>query len=91
MVGPAHKLLQNDLWASNVNYLSGKRPVGPIEVDAKIRYKSEYSKATLTPEDGWVSLSFHKPQRAVTPGQPVVFYMGDEVLGGGFIEGASYT
>lgn len=91
VVGPAHKLLQHDLWASNVNYLSGKRPIAPIEVDAKIRYKSEYSKATLTPEDGWAYLNFHKPQRAVTPGQPVVFYVGDEVLGGGFIESALYA
>ena len=70
-----------------MNYLSGETPHGPIEVEAKIRYKSEASAATLIPHGDRAELSFHQPQRAITPGQAVVFYQGDEVLGGGYIDG----
>jgi tRNA-specific 2-thiouridylase len=53
-----------------------------MEITAKIRYNASEAQATLTP-DGKVK--FHEPQRAVTPGQSVVFYQGEEVLGGGLI------
>lgn len=88
VVGPAEGLMQRSLWASGVNYLSGVAPDGPVEVEAKIRYKAGESAATLVPHDGWAEVRFRDPQRAVTPGQAVVFYRGDEVLGGGYIEGA---
>ena len=98
VVGPSEGLLQSTLWASGVNYLSGVPPEGPIEVEAKIRYKASQSRATLIPHvesaksrpvgDNWAEIRFQEPQRAITPGQAVVFYLGDEVLGGGFIEGA---
>ena len=97
-VGPAEGLLQSTLWASGVNYLSGVPPEGPVEVEAKIRYKASQSRATLIPHvesaksrpvgDDWAEIRFQEPQRAITPGQAVVFYLGEEVLGGGFIEGA---
>ena len=88
VVGPAERLLQRALWAIDVNYLSGLPPERPVEVEAKIRYKSSHSRATLVPHDDWAEIRFQEPQRAITPGQAVVFYRGDEVLGGGFIEGA---
>ena len=98
VVGPAEGLLHNTLWASGVNYLSGVPVEHPIEVEAKIRYKASQSRATLIPHvesaksqlagDYWAEIRFQEPQRAITPGQAVVFYLGDEVLGGGFIEGA---
>jgi tRNA-specific 2-thiouridylase len=88
VVGPVEELLQSTLWASGVNYLSGVSPECPVEVEAKIRYKSSLAWATLIPHDDWVAVRFQEPQRAITPGQAVVFYQGDEVLGGGFIEGA---
>ena len=72
-----------------MNYPSGVSPEGPVEVEAKIRYKSTPALATLIPLDDWAELRFREPQRAITPGQAVVFYQGDEVLGGGFIEGAA--
>ncbi len=87
VVGPVESLLRSTLRAGGVNYLSGSVPGGPTEVEAKIRYKSEASAATLTPDGEWAELSFREPQRAITPGQAVVFYQGDEVLGGGYIEG----
>ena len=98
VVGPAEGLMQSTLWASGVNYLSGTPPEHPVEVEAKIRYKSSQSRATLIPHvesaksrpvgGNWAEICFQEPQRAITPGQAVVFYHGDEVLGGGFIEGA---
>ncbi|MFH1559828.1 MAG: tRNA 2-thiouridine(34) synthase MnmA [Chloroflexota bacterium] len=87
VVGPSEGLLQSTLWASGVNYLSGVSPQRPVEVEAKIRYKSSPAQATLIPRDGWAEIRFQEPQRAITPGQAVVFYQGDEVLGGGVIEG----
>ena len=53
---------------------------------AKIRYKASESPALLTPNGEWAELRFDDPQRAVTPGQAVVFYDGEEVVGGGYIE-----
>ena len=86
VVGPAPQLLQSVLWASGVNYPSGLEPDGPVEVEAKIRYKSHAAPATLVPHGATTELRFHEPQRAITPGQAVVFYQGEMVLGGGYIE-----
>jgi tRNA-specific 2-thiouridylase len=89
-LGAHEDLMQRQLWASKVNFLDGTPPVGPTEVTAKIRYRANDSAATLIPNaensDGWVEIMFDEPQRAVTPGQAVVFYQGDKVLGGGIIE-----
>ncbi len=86
VVGPEEELLRTDLWASRVNFTSGEAPERAIEVNAKIRYKSSQSPATVTPHGEWAEVRFHKPQRAVTPGQAVVFYRGEEMIGGGYIE-----
>ena len=86
VLGAEDELLRDELWASDVKYTSGVAPEGPMEVGAKIRYKATMSPATLTPHDGWAEIRFHEPQRAITPGQAVVFYIGDQVVGGGTIE-----
>ncbi len=89
-LGAHEDLMQRQLWASKVNFLDGTSPVGPTEVTAKIRYRANDAAATLFPNsensDGWAKIIFEEPQRAVTPGQAVVFYQGDKVLGGGIIE-----
>ena len=89
-LGAQKDLMQRQLWASRVNYLDGTPPVGPTEVTAKIRYRANDAPATLIPKaensEGWAEIMFDEPQRAVTPGQAVVFYQGDKVLGGGIIE-----
>ena len=87
VVGPAEGLLQDTLWASRVNYPAGD-PVGPLEVQAKVRYNARQMPATLYPRGDEAVIRFHQPQRAITPGQAVAFYQGDELLGGGIIEGA---
>ena len=86
VLGTEKELLRSTLWASGVNYTSGEAPAGPLNVTAKIRYKAPVSPATVLPLGDWTEIRFHKPQRAITPGQAVVFYSGDEVIGGGIIE-----
>jgi tRNA-specific 2-thiouridylase len=72
--------------AEEVSYIAGRPPAGPISITAKIRYRAQEAPATLTPLDGErVALSFAGPLRDITPGQGVVFYQGDVVLGGGII------
>ncbi len=87
VVGTAQELLQDTLRASQVNYPAGA-PEGPMEVQAKVRYKASEMPATLFPRGSEAVIRFHEPQRAVTPGQAVAFYVGEELLGGGTIEGA---
>lgn len=87
VLGPPEALMRTDLWASGVNFTSGHQPVEPTAISAKIRYKASESPATLIPQKGpWAKVQFNEPQRAVTPGQAVVFYKDDEVVGGGYIE-----
>jgi tRNA-specific 2-thiouridylase len=58
-----------------------------VRVEAKIRHRHEPAAATVRVVEGdCVEVEFDEPQRAVTPGQSAVFYSGDEVVGGGWIE-----
>lgn len=85
-LGSHADLMRTDLWASRINYIAGEAPDAPIEIGAKIRYKATDAPATLTPRGDWATLRFREPQRAITPGQAVAFYQGDEIIGGGIIE-----
>ena len=87
IVGHAEELMQDRVWASSVNYISGLVPQEIMKVDAKIRYKAQPAPATVIPHGSWSEIKFDEPQRAITPGQAIVFYDDDEVIGGGFIEG----
>ncbi len=88
-VGPAEELAQTELTASGVNWISGHRPSAPVIVTASVRYRGREQYALVTPlSDDRAVIEFGEPQRAVTPGQAVVFYDGVEVLGGGIIEHA---
>ena len=86
VVGANEQLLRKELHAGEVNYISGEPPPQPVAVTAKIRYKSPEAKAMLYPEGQRARIVFEEPQRAITPGQAVVFYDGDIVLGGGIID-----
>ena len=85
VLGPEEDLYSRKLAADKVNWISGKAPQEPITVTAKIRYKSKEAEAILVPRDDSVDVHFTQPQKAVTPGQAIVFYNADEVLGGGII------
>jgi tRNA-specific 2-thiouridylase len=85
VVGPASLLARRGLLADRVNWIPD-RPKGPFEAGVKIRYRGEEAPAVVTPrgEDG-ARVEFRIPQRAVSPGQAVVFFREDRVLGGGTI------
>jgi tRNA-specific 2-thiouridylase len=84
-VGNHDELLSDVLWAEGVSFVSGQAPAGPLPVEAKIRYRGQPAPASLTVADGRAEVRFERPQRAITPGQAVVFYQGPRVLGGGII------
>ncbi len=87
IVGPEEALLKSVLETGAVSFISGKWPEGPLRVEAKIRYRTPEAPGWLFPlGEGRVRVEFDTPQRAITPGQAVVFYRGEEVLGGGIIE-----
>jgi len=86
VVGPEEALLRAELEAERVSFVSGEWPAGPLRVEAQVRYRAAAASAALEPRAGGrVRLEFDAPQRAITPGQAVVFYRGEEVLGGGTI------
>jgi len=83
----AEDTFQSALIASPVNWLSIARPEGSIRAKAKIRYRSKEAESTITPlSDDAVLVKFDEPQRAIAPGQSVVFYEDELVLGGGVIK-----
>jgi len=85
-VGPAEALGAERLVASAVSFVEGVRPAGELRVSARIRHAHEPAPARLRALDAdRVEVCFDSPQRAVTPGQSVVFYDGDRVVGGGVI------
>ncbi len=86
-VGPKDRLLSPGLLAREINFISQEFPKKATEVKVKIRYNQPEVKACLVPKPGKkIEVRFHKPQLSVTPGQSVVFYRSDIVLGGGIIE-----
>ena len=85
-LGGQDDLYRSQMWASRINFPSGVANGESRKVTAKIRYKASESPATVTVHDGYAEILFDEPQRAVTPGQAVVFYRGDELVGGGIIE-----
>ena len=92
VVGREEDVYADELIASEVNYIDRERPTEPIEVKAKIRYSAQEAETMLTLKGkDKVQLKFRQPQRAITPGQAVVFYRGDEVVGGGTISSSCLT
>ncbi|MDM8000715.1 MAG: tRNA 2-thiouridine(34) synthase MnmA [Dehalococcoidia bacterium] len=84
-VGPEKDLLASRLRAGNLSFVCVK-PRRALEVSAKIRFRSPEVSARLKVFSEDAEVDFEEPQRAIAPGQAVVFYRGDEVLGGGIIE-----
>jgi len=88
VLGHEKELYSQKLTARKLSWISGKVPQEPITAQAKIRYKSKEAEAILFFRNGSVDVHFAHPQKAVTPGQAIVFYNAGEVLGGGIIDSA---
>lgn len=88
VLGDRDELMAGGLIASEPNFI-GDAPRGPLRCSAKIRYQHRAADcvARLT-DDRMLHVEFDAPQSAITPGQAVVLYDGDQVLGGGWIERA---
>jgi tRNA-specific 2-thiouridylase len=85
-VGENQELFRDKLAADDVHYVSGIPLNCPTELSVKIRYSSQRVPALVIPlGNNRLEVAFHTPQRAITPGQAVVFYDGEQVLGGGTI------
>lgn len=86
IVGPETSLYSKGLIAEHNNYILTDSLHGSMEVTVKIRYRSPAVLARIEAYGDKVKVTFNQPQKAVTPGQAVVYYIDDLVLGGGVIE-----
>lgn len=87
IVGSGDELMNRVLTASELNWIAFERPEKTFSCKAKIRYRMTEQPCTVYPtDDDKVRVEFDEPQRAITPGQRVVFYDGDTVIGGGIIQ-----
>ena len=88
IVGERTDMLKKSLVAERLNWISVKGKEKPIRVTAKIRYAHKKAKATVTKmKEDAVRVDFDEPQSSPAPGQAVVFYDKDIVVGGGWIKG----
>jgi len=88
VVGPEQLLARRGLVAERVSWVAGRPPAaGPFEAEVRVRYRGDDIPAVVEASaDGTgARVEFRRPERAIAPGQSVVFYRGDEVLGGGTI------
>jgi tRNA-specific 2-thiouridylase len=83
LIGPDDALYARTAFAERLRFTSGSPPPPGTRVETKIRYKSRPASATVRVWGDVAEVQFDEPQRAITPGQAIVFYEGEEVLGGG--------
>jgi len=80
-----NQLYKESCYVSNINWLIDI-PELPLKIQAQIRYNSKKIKSTISLKDDQFKVEFIEPQLAVTPGQSIVFYIDDILIGGGVIE-----
>ena len=85
VVGGDEELRSRTLRAHRLNWIAFDTLDRPMRVKAKIRHRHEPADAELTMDGDYARVIFDEAQRAITPGQAVVFYDGDVVVGGGWI------
>ena len=87
IVGEKEALESIEFTARGVNWVAFEEPSEPVRAEVKVRYRHEPALATIHAlPDTRSRIVFDEPQRAITPGQATIFYRGDEVVGGGWIE-----
>lgn len=83
-------LLKKHLTASQLHWVAGEAPSSKFNCKAKVRYRQTEQPCSVTINDqGCCDVTFDEPQRAITPGQSIVFYEGEVCLGGAIIDSAS--
>lgn len=85
IVGEEKELYKKEVMVKDINLLLFEKIESEIEVDVKTRYSTKVAKAKIMQEGEYIKINFDVPQRAITPGQSAVFYIGDIVVGGGKI------
>jgi tRNA-specific 2-thiouridylase len=91
VVGTRDQLSSNALVASQLSWVSGKAPQEAANITAKLRYRAREVSVTLHLNDGAARVDFQQPRPAIAPGQSIVFYQDDVVLGGGIIEATEWS
>jgi tRNA-specific 2-thiouridylase len=86
VIGTKEELERQTMWVRDYNLVKYAKLPENYEALVKIRYKDAGTMATLTEEEGKIRVVFHKPVSGVAPGQSAVFYEGDDLVGGGFID-----
>ncbi|NWF71961.1 MAG: tRNA 2-thiouridine(34) synthase MnmA [Nitrospirae bacterium] len=87
VLGPEESLRRGQCDVADLNLFDPSILSGPTEADIKVRYATAATPAIIQPlSEDTLRISFHEPQRALSPGQSAVFYRNDHVLGGGIIQ-----
>ena len=86
VVGSREELGRRSFEASSVNWISGAPPDGAARVTARIRHHHRDAAATVIADGSSIQVTFDEPQLAISPGQAVVLYDGEDVVGGGWID-----
>jgi tRNA-specific 2-thiouridylase len=89
-LGRVEELQRQEMWVRNVNLVKYAALPEGIEALTKIRYKDPGTLSNLIQEGNRVHVNFYDKVSAVAPGQSAVFYEGNDLLGGGFIERSKF-
>ncbi len=85
IVGEEKELYKTEVLVTDINLLLVDKITEEMEVEIKTRYSAKVARAKIVQVGNNIKVKFYEPQRAITPGQSAVFYVGDIVLGGGKI------
>jgi tRNA-specific 2-thiouridylase len=89
ILGTEDETLSSEATVGRASFVAGAPPAPEFSATVKVRYRHPGVPAVVRVKEGKLSIRFDAPQRSVTPGQALVLYEGNEVLGGGWIECAS--
>ena len=91
VLGREDDLIRNGMLVSRVNLMKYKElPASGLEAVTKVRYRDSGTLSTVSPIGSEVEVAFHANVKGVAPGQSAVFYAGDDVVGGGIIQGSFF-
>ena len=91
ILGSEQDLYQREFYCNQLSFTREVYSESELHVNARIRYKASEAQAVISIEGDRGLVRFNEPQRAITPGQPVVFYREQEMVGGGIIESSTFS